>query len=313
MSFYVTLPSNSKSNEYSNTTTSFTTKIAKPLDLRVEFEVALVEMIYRQKWFKPAGFIKYSYELELSKEIGVIFYDGERINSFLDRINRSIEDHIIIKSYQRRYNIFQKRKEEFLSDFQNLNKIFIPDKKDFLPRFEYNSNESENDFNIIDFIRKTEKEFIERPILRLINNYVWLRIGNQNTKVQFFGEISNTIKTTLTYNDHISPEYAGNVEIIISKDEIFDDQILLVGTLYVYTDIIDSQYLGDILSPLLRTVVVDHNYQKTIWTHYDNPHYLRVNKTQIETINIYIRDEQGNKVLFEDSNIIVKLHFRPKI
>ena len=68
------------------------------------------------------------------------------------------------------------------------------------------------------------------------------------------------------------------------------------------------KYLG-----LLDLIIyLAYNYQKTIWTHYDSPHYLRVNKTLIETIKIHIRDEQGNKVLFEDSNIIAKLHFRPK-
>ena len=64
--------------------------------------------------------------------------------------------------------------------------------------------------------------------------------------------------------------------------------------------------------PLLRTVVVDNSYLKTAWVHYDNPHYLNVNKSEISSIKVQIRDDNGNKIRFENGKIIAKLHFRPK-
>ena len=45
-----------------------------------------------------------------------------------------------------------------------------------------------------------------------------------------------------------------------------------------------------------------------------NPHYLNVNKTRIETINIEICDINGNNIQFRDffSQIHLTLHFRKK-
>ena len=86
----------------------------------------------------------------------------------------------------------------------------------------------------------------------------------------------------------------------------------MVGTLYIYTDIIDYQLVGSTRIPLLRNLVLDYNStRKTIWVHYDQPHYLRVNKTEIRSILIDIRDDKGNKILFDSGSITIKLHFRP--
>lgn len=88
--------------------------------------------------------------------------------------------------------------------------------------------------------------------------------------------------------------------------------ISLIGVLYIYTDIIDYQLVGTGRIPLLRNIVLDYNSsRKTIWVHYDQPHYLRVNQTEIRSILIDIRDDNGNKILFDSGSITLKLHFKP--
>ena len=87
----------------------------------------------------------------------------------------------------------------------------------------------------------------------------------------------------------------------------------MLGTFYIYTDIIDLQYVGNTRVPLLKTVVINYNSsQNTSWTHYDNPQYLAINKTEITSIHIDIKDEFGDKILFENGNFSIKLHFRVK-
>ena len=84
-------------------------------------------------------------------------------------------------------------------------------------------------------------------------------------------------------------------------------------TIFVYTDIIDYQLVGDSYSQLLQTVITtDKNYASIVSTKFDNPHYVPVNKSMITSINIDLRDDLGNKILFQNGKTIAKLHFRPK-
>lgn len=50
---------------------------------------------------------------------------------------------------------------------------------------------------------------------------------------------------------------------------------------------------------------------ETIQKKFDNPHYVDVQLTDFNYINIWFCDENGNKINFQDK-VYVKLHFRPK-
>jgi len=91
----------------------------------------------------------------------------------------------------------------------------------------------------------------------------------------------------------------------------YNRNFYFITSLYIYSDIIKYQYVGDELAPLLRNVVVPNSAKTTQNIIYDSPHYLPVNKTIIDNINISIRDEIGNFIHFKRGKSIVKLHFRP--
>ena len=96
-------------------------------------------------------------------------------------------------------------------------------------------------------------------------------------------------------------------ETIFSETE----PIQITQKLYFYTDFISHQFVSNIKTPLLRSIVIDyHTDYKIKASHFDSPYYLKINKTSINSILIEIKDERGQPILFENSSVEIKLHFR---
>lgn len=88
-----------------------------------------------------------------------------------------------------------------------------------------------------------------------------------------------------------------------------------LGTFLIYTDIIKHQFIGDANAKVLRVVALDQELGKKyqyINKIYDIPHYVPLERNNIEMINICLKDLQGETVSFESGKVVVKLHFRRK-
>jgi hypothetical protein len=85
----------------------------------------------------------------------------------------------------------------------------------------------------------------------------------------------------------------------------------IIGQLYIYApDLVEYQFIGNEKAPLLAIVVVEPNtFNKVVKLTLQPPHYLNVIQNSIKTIKISIRDQFGNKILFDDSTITLKLDF----
>ena len=87
-----------------------------------------------------------------------------------------------------------------------------------------------------------------------------------------------------------------------------------INALYVYTDIVDFQYVGDAFAPLLRVVAVDASLNQTFGEYvnkiFATPNYIPVSKNKIDTIDIDIRSDTGEKVQLSSGKVFIKLHFR---
>lgn len=83
-------------------------------------------------------------------------------------------------------------------------------------------------------------------------------------------------------------------------------------SLYVYTDIVEHQIVGDVYVPLLRCVPVQGQNNECVNICYDKPHYVSVSKHHVDTITVEIKTDQNKKVPFRFGKVIVKLHFRPR-
>ena len=79
---------------------------------------------------------------------------------------------------------------------------------------------------------------------------------------------------------------------------------------YIYTDIIKSQYHGDVVAPVLHTVTVKGEHGNYVSKNFERPHYVSLNKKFFDTISINIRDKAGDLVAFEHSKVIITLHFK---
>ena len=80
--------------------------------------------------------------------------------------------------------------------------------------------------------------------------------------------------------------------------------------LYVYCDIIQSQYVGDALVPLLQIAPMEVKDGERISKSFIRPHYLPVSRKQFESIKFNIKRDTGETVPFELGKVLLTLHFR---
>ena len=90
-------------------------------------------------------------------------------------------------------------------------------------------------------------------------------------------------------------------------------KIQKVDTIFIYTDIIEEQYVGDTNPQHLHTLSkkADMDEMNTIDT--SNPNYVNLAKTEINTINIVLKDNTGENIHFSNlAKVVTKFHFKPR-
>lgn len=82
--------------------------------------------------------------------------------------------------------------------------------------------------------------------------------------------------------------------------------------LYVYSDIVSFQIVGDTKARLLKVLPVEGKHGDTIYRSFDVPTYYPVGTKEFQDINIDIRDGSGRKIQFQRGRVVVNLHFRKR-
>ena len=86
------------------------------------------------------------------------------------------------------------------------------------------------------------------------------------------------------------------------------------SSLFIYSDIADFTFMGDIVAPILRVVPFDPVTELFhVHKEFKNLHYVPVSKYVIDQIYIGIKTEIGSKVPFVTGKTMIKLRFRRKI
>ena len=80
--------------------------------------------------------------------------------------------------------------------------------------------------------------------------------------------------------------------------------------LYIYCDIIQPQYVGDALVPLLRIVTVEGKDGQQVNKSFLHLQYVPVSRKQFEMIEVNIKQDIGEIVPFKFGRMLLTLHFR---
>ena len=83
------------------------------------------------------------------------------------------------------------------------------------------------------------------------------------------------------------------------------------SALYVYSNIVEPQIVGNVLAPLLRIVPVQERRKETNQVQtFDHVQYLPVSNNGTQTISTFIRHDDGRLVSFQSGKVIITLHFK---
>ena len=72
-----------------------------------------------------------------------------------------------------------------------------------------------------------------------------------------------------------------------------------INAIFVYLDVIQSQIVGDTLTPLLDVVAVQGGPEDLVCSRFDKLHYKPVVRKHFSNIYISLRDDQGDPIRFE--------------
>jgi len=285
MSFFVTLPSSINSG----TTSDYTTILAQQITFNQKYQVALVEFIYNHSWKLDMGFLLiYNQKDELNK-IPIYLENSYTIDSLILKLNEEIKEFILRNLYNQRY-------EEKIRSTEKL-----------YPNYSYDSPIKNSEL-ILEL--KNTDEYKLSPYFLIQDKRLIIHHTKSNF-LKLFG-LEGRILTELGYDTELVV-FEKNQEIQFPNIINTTKQLKISGPIYIYApDLIEWQYVGNTRAPLLRTVVVEPNLNDNIiWVNFENPHYVDVRERFLTQIKIYIRDEFNEKILFDFSDITLKLHFKP--
>lgn len=294
MSFYVTLPSNvnNSSDQTDNKTSEYLTIFPDSLVLEGPYEVALSEIIYYQNWkFKLCDvYIKRN---DFEKHYVILTYDGQN-------------------DMEKLFRIINKQLEKICEDFYN--SVEEHYRKEILAKKNWAANIKQR-------IQALENEMVKEIFsieAIIVENKIKFKVS-EFLVVQFVGAINSLYNSDIVVNNlQIEKQYQKINSTIYSYEtndiemELFYESLHGIHSIFIYSDVIDTQIVGDSRTRLLRVINVSSKYKEVVSRVYDNPDYLPVSSREINSIKIILRDDTGQKIFFTNSKVIVKLHFRKK-
>ena len=290
--FYVTLPSNVKSYDYfpENTVSNYVTKLASRLTFTGEWEVGLVEMSYTLSWFNVSKkhkilllYWQHGKAIKIDKNVYVPKGRYDTIEEFVLQINSQ-------------FDLF------FTGDFV----LGIDDNR---PRLFYNSRN--RTITLEHGVKSNKLVFVKftQEICQMLGFDYSKMISYYGQQMLAYGQIeSKENPTGLVEFVHKPPK----PDMKKYKPQYPYDLSGGYHSLFVYCDIVKPSYVGDSYTQLLRLVQIpgNHKYGEQILFAVSNIYYLPLLTKDFETIEIDIKDDNGQQVPFEFGRSIIVLHFR---
>ena len=292
---------NNKANSYKN-------QLSREFKLDGDWEVALTEVHYPHTWKtidKRAIIELFVYRFDtlgVYKPVPEIDKDGNRQYKFNVPLEYLLGDQRVIPPISLAYG-----------DAKSLDVLGIN-----LPPGNYTSTDSviETLKNGIALNARSIKESLDTDLD--INNLIDIEFNKVKNRFVFLPKYKYIEMVYYTEDDAsrllglASPLPSKYIKVALKryyegrKPPILDT----ADTLYIYSDIIEEENVGDNLVPLLRAISVKGNVGETVHELFDRVYYKRVNRNLIPAIEIQINTPKGSEMKFETGSVICVLHFR---
>lgn len=308
--FFVTLLSNSSTDFYTNTLSSFTNNLKPPLVLH---DV--------EKWKVGLTDIRHNYLFDYvncTKDDEIIFTNG--VKKKLEFIISIEKLPYYIAFYAKNPGIYNQR---YFHDFLDLEKLDrFPDEPS-LSEYETKDDIDNDDENIIKinlYFNEYINDIKERKInIKLNQKYTCKQIMFKVIKTCFemLDEIE-TKKLELKFGrSHsikiIIEHFIAEVRYFAKILQKYNNKNFIGSFMYIYTDIIAQRHVGDEYHRVLNVLPISEIEQE--YTAIKNVQYYPVNKGEINSISILLTDEKTNLIPLEGgySPTCVTLHFKKEL
>ena len=85
-----------------------------------------------------------------------------------------------------------------------------------------------------------------------------------------------------------------------------------ISTMYIYSDLIEYQLVGDTQVPLMGVFPIQGEHGKQLYWNFNPPYYIPVTRAHIPDIEIQLSTSTAKLVEITDGDVICRLHFRKK-
>lgn len=129
-------------------------------------------------------------------------------------------------------------------------------------------------------------------------------IIKSNNKVEFLFRLNFTVIADKLITNNIKCSFTSN-KIVFEVNKYISP----INNFYIYTNIITDEFKYSSFQPLLKIVNLEGKLNDYTHTTFENPHYRKVNKTFINSIEIQIKDSFNHLINFNQKTQL-KLHFK---
>jgi hypothetical protein len=305
-SFYVTLPSNGSKDVYpNNKPNSYKNQFPRALQLDGEWEVALTELTY------PGT----SMSIDRPVKIQICIFRNDNLGKLKGiRTNQSPMLDTVYFELPLLYNLGSHGQifvigEEEVDNVESLDSLLIE-----IPVGKYTPKSLVEKFRQV---LAAQVATIESSVKRPFHHLMELTFDEMKNRV-----CSESLHQVLIfyYQEDDASSLFGLPKL---TDKKFSKEFHLgkyefplpplvkdSKSLFIYTDIIDNDLVGDALVPLLRTVDILDDLDVIVHKAFDLSYYKRVIPSLLPSIEIQVNSETGALVNFESGEVICLLHFR---
>lgn len=311
--FQVALPSNSSLDHYpKNKPNNFTTRFSEPFSLDGEWETALIDLQYQ--------FPKQNWQQEI--KLGLYTrIQTEQVIQPTDSFGKLIVRQLLEKNIHDHYE-----KSDLDISPWHKNKVYIDSREYYRPSLSYaygyrtlNPGYFRSISQFCDKINTLLKEIHEAPpTLTYLANEDRVELVGKS-----FGLVSDTpllfhrlgLKfETVNLTGEVMIDADATIYVVKAEKSVKGElppELDVPKLLFLYSDIIKYQTVGDIKAPMIAVLPVKGEVGQQCYWACQPPYFFPVSKNDFDTINIQLRTDSGDPFpVDEQSKVIARLHFR---